>query len=749
LLEPAGRERGKDRIGRPGWPAWTAWLLLFASALAGATADPPGPVVLGGDRDYPPMHYLDAGGAATGFDVELFRAVAAEAGFAVDFKLADWAGTLDRLESGSVHVVPMFVSAQRSRRFLFSAPFLRRYHLVFGRAGSEFVPGLETLAGRRVAVQYGGLGWETLTAAAQPVAVVPVDVESDAVAAVARGEADYALVPMMVGYHAVLRHKLQGIVVLSPPVLEADYAFAVSPRHAGLLPRIDRALNRVTTSGRQDLLYLEWLANLHPPAENPRSGLATALWVGLPLLVGSVMVLGHWRRARRHAQVHAQRAEREALLRQDLEARARYLAFHDPQSGLPNRNALHHALEAALARERPASMSCALLRIDLIGLDMIRTIAGPGFSNEVVAEVGARLRRSFGEAAAFHIGRGEFAVIVGEVADAAAAEAVLRRAVSEVHRRMTLDELTLEQRCRIGLALHPAHGNGAEPLLRAAEMACAAAHERNLVTFEYVAALEPDPRNLHLLSDLHEAIEQQSLGYALQPKLDLVTRRVIGAEMLVRWHHPRFGAVAPAHFVPLAEKTGLIGELTRYLVHRALVHLRDWQRLGLDLTLSVNVSVNDLADAALVDDIIARSGELGAWLILEVTETDVMRDGSRVLAAVERLRGCGIRISLDDFGTGWSSLTYLREMAPDELKIDRCFIADLLQRRSDQAIVRAIIQLAHHLGATVTAEGIEDDATLEWLVRAGCDTAQGFSIGRPVDIAELTRASLTQTGTHG
>jgi c-di-GMP phosphodiesterase len=738
--------------------AWSAGrgarlaLLLLLTSPAGvalAGADAARALVMGGDRQYPPLHYTDSRGSPVGFDVELLGAVAAEAGLEVSYRLGDWASTLDRLEAGEIDVVPMFVSPARSSRFLFSAPYLRRYHVVFGRKGAAFVPSLEELAGRRVAVQYAGLAWETLGAFSAPIAIIPVDVESDAVAMVGRGDADYALVPMMVGYHAVLQHRLQDVVVLSPPVLEAGYAFAVSSRRPELVAVLDAALNRVGAVGEQDRLYMKWLANLQPPEESFRSGVAVAAWGVVPLLLATMLVIGYWRRARSHAQVQARRAEHEVRLRLDLEARARYLAFHDPATDLPNRNALERVLVTALQRAEAAGAGCAVLRVNLIGLDMVRTLAGPGFTAQVAAEAGARLGRIFGNASTFCVGRGEFAVLVEGVAVTGSADALMRQVLDGVGRRMHLEELTIEQRCRVGLALYPPHGTDVESMLRAAEMACAAAHENNQVMLTYDHSLEPDPRNLHLLSDLHDAIEQRALQYVLQPKLDLGTRRIVGAELLARWTHPRFGEVPPNLFIPLAEKTGLIGELTRHYVRCALLHLADWRRDGLDLTLSVNVSVNDLADAALVDEIVEHSGDLGHLLVLEITETDVMRDSARVLAAVARLRQSGIRISLDDFGTGWSSLTYLRQMAPDELKIDRSFITDLVASRSDQAIVRAIIQLAHHLGATVTAEGIEDDATLEWLRRAGCDTAQGYSIGRPMDMEELLQSTRRHTGTNG
>jgi EAL domain-containing protein (putative c-di-GMP-specific phosphodiesterase class I) len=255
----------------------------------------------------------------------------------------------------------------------------------------------------------------------------------------------------------------------------------------------------------------------------------------------------------------------------------------------------------------------------------------------------------------------------------------------------------------------------------------------------YHQSLAPDASRLTLLTDLRAAIRGRTLGHALQPKLDLRSGKICGAEMLVRWKHPQHGDLPPADFVPLAERTGVIGEMTMYLIEQAIAHCRDWQAQGLDLTLSVNVSVNDLSDAAVVDHIVKAAQDVRGHLMLEVTETAVMRDPETAFAAVERLRAGGLRISLDDFGTGNASLTYLRRLAPEEVKIDRSFITGLLASEADQRIVRSTIQLAHAVNAVVTAEGVEDKGTLAWLREAGCENAQGYGVGRAVDAESLIR----------
>jgi len=240
-----------------------------------------------------------------------------------------------------------------------------------------------------------------------------------------------------------------------------------------------------------------------------------------------------------------------------------------------------------------------------------------------------------------------------------------------------------------------------------------------------------------LLAELSEAIASHQLAYALQPKVDLRSGRLLGAELLVRWNHPRLGPMAPEEFVPIAEQARTIGEMTLYLIRHGLAQCRGWPTTGDPLHVSINVSANDLADPRLVDAIIESCGGACPGLMLEITETEVMREPERVAEALPRLRSHGIGISVDDFGAGHSSLVNLRRLAPDELKIDRSFVRALLASHSDRAIVRATIDLGHELGASVAAEGIEDEDTRDWLTRAGCDAGQGFWIARPMPPSEF------------
>ena len=548
-MKPLGRvlHHRRDASLRCLW-----WLLaLLVLALPAAAGDgAPDTLRMGGDAKYPPYQFLDEDGRADGFDVALARAVARDLGLEAHFELGEWDTALDRLARGELDIVPMFWSAEREQRYLFTQPILIRHHALFARRGQPELESLDALANVRVAVQRAGLAAEAMHAlAGRGVTLLELDTEPSTLVAVARGEADYALAPIGIGYYAIHQYNLDDVIALSPPLLERKYVFAVQRGRPDLVTRIDASLERLRASGVQNDLYVEWIGNLDPRRQRPWPMLAT----GLVALFALGLAVYAWRR-----------------------------------------------------KPRP--------------------------------------------------GKATPATAVGDST---------------------------------------------------------------------------------LLAELHDAIQADRLGFMLQPKLDLRSGRWLGAELLVRWNHPQRGPLSPEEFVPQAEQARVIGAMSLHLLRGGLAQYQQWPQAEPPLHLSVNVSANDLADKQLVDDIIDTCGQAGAALMLEVTETDMMREPERVAEALPRLRAHGIRISVDDFGAGHSSLVNLRRLAPDELKIDRSFVAALLTSRSDQAIVTAIIGLAHELGATVAAEGIEDEATQRWLIEAGCDTGQGFGIARPMTADEF------------
>jgi diguanylate cyclase (GGDEF)-like protein len=428
----------------------------------------------------------------------------------------------------------------------------------------------------------------------------------------------------------------------------------------------------------------------------------------------------------------------------EREAHIRFQAGHDQVTGLNNRIAAEAAIHAELLANpgRPA----ALLVVGLRRLpDIVKTM-GHALADRVMAEAAARLRRLVPDA---HVARAtdtEFSIFLpgAEQAVAIATGFRLVDALAEPYREA---DLTLDLEPAAGLALHPRHGHAPSALLSHATVALLSALDAEEAIVVYDPAIDPHrPDRLSLMGELREAIDHDRLALHYQPKLNLRTGRIDGAEGLVRWTHPQRGPIPPDAFIALAEETGNIRRLTRWALGAGIRQARRWQDAGLDLRIAINVSARDLVDADLprrVSELLALHAVAPERIVLEVTESAVMGKPSAAIATLQRLADDGIDLAIDDFGVGQSSFAYLRQLPVRELKIDRMFIARLADTPIDRTIVRSIVDLGHQLGYRVTAEGVDSDESLRFLAGIGCDHAQGYFVARPME-AEAVRECVVE-----
>jgi diguanylate cyclase (GGDEF)-like protein/PAS domain S-box-containing protein len=416
----------------------------------------------------------------------------------------------------------------------------------------------------------------------------------------------------------------------------------------------------------------------------------------------------------------------------------RRMRFYDQLTGLPNRVLLLNRLGRALSEALRTSQPLALL---ILALDRFRDVTNAlGHHNGelIVRDLAARLGDALGDPDRVARLRGdEFGVLLPD-ADGPFARQVGDRILGSLERPFMVQKLPIELSASIGVAVAPEHGTEAETLLRRADAAVQAARKKGGgETVLYASELEPhDPSRLALLGELRRALEGSELQLHYQPKVDLKTRSVVGAEALLRWTHPKRGLVPPSDFIPLAEQTGLIRPLTRWVLDRAAGEARGWERAGRKLPVAVNVSARSLHDGRIVDDVeeaLLTHDLRPDALQVEVTESAVMVDAGRAAEVLASLSGRGVAVSIDDFGTGFSSLGLLRKLPVHELKIDKSFVLGMSgEGGEDTAIVRSTADLAHNLGLTVVAEGVEDQWTLDLLATFGCDLAQGYHIARPM-----------------
>jgi predicted signal transduction protein with EAL and GGDEF domain len=344
------------------------------------------------------------------------------------------------------------------------------------------------------------------------------------------------------------------------------------------------------------------------------------------------------------------------------------------------------------------------------------------------------------------LGGDEFAVQLRGTGGQDAAVDAARRLLAAVAPPMRLDDIDLEVTASVGIACWPEHGDGSDLLLQRADVAMYLAKARHAGIEVYTEARDPSsPDRLALVGELRAAIDAGALTVAYQPKIEVASGRVVGAEALARWLHSTRGTVPPDVFIPIAEHTGLIAPLGRLVLIDALQACRRWQAIGLELGVAVNLSARGLLAAGLVEDVaglLAAAGLPADALTLEITEDQVMVDSERALGVLAQLHDLGVHLSVDDFGTGYASLGYLRELPVDEVKIDKTFVLGMTANAGDAAIVQAAVTLGHSLGLRVVAEGVEDAETQRRLAAMGCDLIQGYHTGRPMTPEQLLRVAL-------
>jgi predicted signal transduction protein with EAL and GGDEF domain len=342
------------------------------------------------------------------------------------------------------------------------------------------------------------------------------------------------------------------------------------------------------------------------------------------------------------------------------------------------------------------------------------------------------------------LGGDEFGILAQEIGDPSAVLALAEKIRGILAEPREVDGIDLEVDASIGIALYPDHGDDAESLLQRADVAMYRSKEMHAPVLYDSGHDHYSPARLSLVAELHRAIEESELSVYYQSQHAPGTGDPIGAEALLRWNHPQRGLLLPDDFVPIAEHTGLIRELTGWVLSAAARQARRWQDDGLDLSVAINISPRDLLDPTFPNEVaeVLRRSELDPErLELEITENSAITDLPRARAILAELRGLGVRLAIDDFGTGNSSLAHFRHLPIDTLKIDRSFVTKMVDSPDDSAIVHSTIELAHDLGLRVVAEGVESADCNDRLAQFGCDLVQGYLYGRPAPAEEIGRGA--------
>jgi diguanylate cyclase len=419
------------------------------------------------------------------------------------------------------------------------------------------------------------------------------------------------------------------------------------------------------------------------------------------------------------------------------ELEIRRLAYWDPLTDLPNRVQFSALLKAAIEQACASNAQCYILMMDLDRFQHVNDVLGHGFGDSLLRQVGRRLEQQLEGAdhKVARLGGDEYAILLPST-DQAEAERQAKRILHSLEAPLSIDDQTVDLGAGIGIAGYPENGASSDMLLSNAEIAMYVAKRRGSGFIVYDPSIDKGSQeSLSLLSELRRALDRNEFLLYAQPKVDLASGKVVGAEALVRWVHPEKGFIGPDNFIPFAETTGFIRSLTTWMLGKAAVLCAELEKKGMPLKFSVNLSTRDLLDQDLPSrfaDILARNNLSPSSMCLEITESAIMDDPVRAQLTLERLHGMGVELAIDDFGTGYSSLAYLKRLPVDELKIDKSFVLNMEHDADDAKIVKSTIDLGHNLGLRVVAEGLETLAVWHLLRQMGCDQAQGYYLSKPM-----------------
>ena len=434
---------------------------------------------------------------------------------------------------------------------------------------------------------------------------------------------------------------------------------------------------------------------------------------------------------------------------QDISERRRYIAdlehkaLYDSLTDLPNRLTLQDRLQQAINTARREARPLAVVIVDLSRLKEVNDILGHQNGDQVLREIALRLKQALRQSdTVARLGGDEFAVVLLDV-DKERISIAAREIQKIFDRPVLVADTPLDIEAELGIALYPDHGDNPTVLLQHADIAMRTAKSEQSGMSIYDPIDDPfSLKRLKRFGELRQAIRDHDLTLYYQPKIDIKAGKVIGVEALARWPHPTEGVISPVDFIPMIEQSGLIRPFTLWVLRQALEQSRLWTAAGIDLKIAVNLSTRNLLDPGFPDEIakLLETCQIDPnCILLEITESAVMLRPDRTMEILTRLDAMSLELSIDDFGTGYSSLARLKKLPVTEIKIDRCFVSEMIQDSDNAMIVRSTIELAHNLGLKVVAEGVESGDILNMLMSLGCDIAQGYHLGRPQPPEALAR----------
>lgn len=702
---------------------------ISVTALA---ADEPPPVVYGADEAFRPYEWFSDDGRLDGFQIELIRAIAESSERRISFVTGPWETIGQGLVAGNIQIVSMFNQPVRREYADFSKPHSVLASEIFIRFGSKPIRSIADLAGKEVIQQSGALSTEYLRTQSIKYTSIPVRDQFEAMRLLASGKHDCVITTQVGGRYALQKLGIKNVITSGQPILASNVAFAVRKGNHDLLQWLNAGIDRVKADGTYEQLYQKWFGEggqvRLAEMQKMRKGAFIALGVLVLIIGGGLLWVKMLRRA-------------VAVKTFELQ----YLAEHDSLTGVYNRHYITQAINQAIVDFQYQGMRdmFGILFIDLDRFKLINDSLGHHIGDLVIKAVAFEILASVdNRCQVARWGGDEFIVLVRNVPHSEALLKVAERISQKLKAGYNFREKDIYVGASIGAVMSSLRYHGAEEMLRDGDNAMyrAKADKRASVRLFEAQMHEMAVRSMRLSSDFRKAIDRGEIINYYQPIFSLKTGKLSGFEALVRWQHPELGLLLPGAFLPILEKTDsmrLLGEqVLRNAAEAAALWQPDYKK---DFYISVNISDEQFAFGNLIENItrVLKSTQLPPqYLRLEITETVLMADIFGGMSQLEELKIMGLRILIDDFGTGFSSLSHLASIPADTIKIDRSFVHGLKPGLKNYEIVRAMLALTTNLHIETVAEGIETIEERDWLTKLGCDYAQGFLFSHPLPMAD-------------
>ncbi len=709
-------------------------ILLLSAAPIIAAGEPPA-IVYGADEAFRPYEWFSEDGKLEGFQIDLVRAIAASTGRRVNFVTGAWNTIRNGFMDGSVHVVTMFDQPVRRGYADFSKPHSVLASEIFIRQGSKPILSLAELAGKEVIQQAGALSSEYLHTQTIKYKSIPVRDPLEAIQLLASGKHDCVITTQVGGRYALQKLGIKNVIGTGQPILASNVAFAVRKGDTEMLRWLNDGIDKVKADGSYEQIYQRWFGDGDQAKKAELQKLQRVFFAALAVLVliisGSLLWVKMLRRA-----VAAQTLELQ------------YLADHDSLTGVYNRHYITRAVSDAIQEftNLGAKGSFGLLFIDLDRFKLVNDSLGHHFGDLVIKAVAFEILAAVdNRCLVARWGGDEFIVLVNSVPHGGALEKIANRIADKLKSPYSFRDKDIYVGASIGAVMSSLRYGSAEEMLRDADnaMYSAKADKRASVKLFEPQMHEIAVRSMRLSSDFRKAVDRGEIINYYQPIFTLKNAELRGFEALVRWQHPELGLLLPASFMPILEKTDAMRLLGDCVMKNAIAAAKSWsQSFPGDFYISVNISDEQFAFGNLTEHI---GGLIDAaklpphFMRLEITETVLMADTVSGMSQLDELKGMGLRLLIDDFGTGFSSLSHLASIPADTIKIDRSFVHGLKPGLKNYEIVKAMLALTANLHLEAVAEGVETDEEREWLGKLGCEYAQGFLFSHP-----LTEAAALQ-----